>query len=64
MNDDTIDNAEMEPRILPFRPRQEAGPPPDGTHDSPTRSDDREAQLEAFWAGRNYAMRRSARVAA
>jgi hypothetical protein len=64
MIDDTSDNPEMEPRILPFRPRQEADPPPDGSHDSPPRPDDREALLEAFWAGRNHAMRRSARVAA
>ena len=57
------DNEFDEPVILPFVVRQGSDPPPD--HDVPDEAD-REDDLEneSYWAGRNHAMRLSARVAA
>jgi hypothetical protein len=57
------DNELREPVILPFVVQQESDPPPDrDTPDEPDREDD--FRKESYWAGRNHAMRRSARVAA
>lgn len=52
-----------EPTILPFRAYQRQDPPPDD--DQPDNPDkDRHSRIEMFWAGRNHAMRHSARWAA
>jgi hypothetical protein len=64
---------DMEPVILPFRLPQKADSLPDNRQPEtePEDGDDvqevqevQNVQMEAFWAGRNHAMRRSARVAA
>ncbi len=59
---DSLDPA-GEPVILPLHADDHRDPPePDP---KPDISDEKtKAQMEAFWAGRNPAMRRSARIAA
>ena len=52
-----------EPVILPLRAEDHRDPPePDPKPDASDEKND--AQTEEFWAGRNPAMRRSARIAA
>jgi len=51
-----------EPIILSFEAYKQAQPKPDGQPPLPTNDD--QPQDEDFWAGRNLAMRRSARWAA
>jgi hypothetical protein len=55
---------DTEPVILPFRLPRKAEPIPDIRQAEAEIADADEEQKEAFWAGRNHAMRRSARVAA
>ena len=52
-----------EPVIISLEDYREAHPVPDDKPPEPTDGDDPKAD-EAFWAGRNLAMRRSARWAA
>ena len=53
-----------EPTILPFWAYKPSEPPPDNGK-SPNRPESEpEGRCEIFWAGRNHAMRRSARWAA
>jgi hypothetical protein len=61
---DMMEDHELdEPIILPFVVQEESDPPPD--HDTSDDLDrEEEFRTESFWAGRNHAMRRSARVAA
>ena len=52
-----------EPVILPFRALEQRDPPePDPNPDAPP--DESASEKDEFWAGRTFAMRRSARVAA
>jgi hypothetical protein len=59
-NDDL--ELDQEPDILPIWDFARPDPPDDHQPQGPDR--DEETQNEAFWAGRNHAMRRSARWAA
>ena len=55
--------ADSEPVILPFRALEQRDPPePDPRPDAPR--DETGSDKDEFWAGRIFAMRRSARVAA
>jgi hypothetical protein len=63
MNNDDFEEAVREPEILPLWLYQGPGPQDDDHQpEGPDYEDDTRA--ETFWAGRNLAMRRSARWAA
>lgn len=53
-----------EPVILQLSSFEPMDPPPDHNHPREDSSYHREPVIESFWAGRNHAMRRSARWAA
>jgi hypothetical protein len=64
MNKKTTKVATPEPEIVLLRIHQELDLPPDDGRGPQTPEEEGDAQVEAFWAGRNHAMRLSARVAA
>ena len=56
--------SEDEPIILSLEAFRQANSRPDDQPPQPTDDRDQEPKDEAYWAGRNHAMRRSARWAA
>jgi hypothetical protein len=64
MSKKTMKVATPEPEVILLRIHQELDPPPDDDRGPRIPEEERETQVEAFWAGRSLAMRRSARVAA
>ncbi len=57
-------NSDDEPVILSLEAFRQANSRPDDQPPQPTGGEDEKKPDEAFWAGRNHAMRRSARWAA
>ena len=57
------DDFNDEPVILPLHADGSPQPPP-GDDREPDSEDEEQPHVESFWAGRNHAMRRSARWAA
>ena len=55
---------EPEEQVVPLRVIQEDGAPHDVEEEPEDREQTEQEKIEDFWAGRNLAMRRSARVAA